>query len=1266
MGSQRSPRRLFARVQMTSVSTLSPPIRTYLHEFVARARWVALARSAASALAGFLGWMLIFCAIDRFAQLHWTVRLAALLAGAIAVIAIILPRLVALAQPADLVRAAAAVERQSPLFGQRLLTVTSRHLGAADYRGSDAILLRLTRDVGDQVATTPAARLIPLRPLAAPLAVCLLLAVICAGLLGVPSIGFGRLAGRFGDPLANIPPVTTTTLEVSPGNLDVTQSRAVTIAVRADRLGAAPVMLFLTGNDRNWTRITMSPAGGGQFTFNIASVDRDLRYYVAGGDARSPDYSIRVLRAPVVSQFRIGYDYPSYTRLPPTTATNTDGRIEALAGTKVRLEITSTEPLQSAILTIGGERLLMDRGHDPSTRTANLVVATDQKYSIDLISSRDVTGAGPPGAAIRAVPDLPPQVRLTRGGDSLHLGPREIIPIWYEAIDDYGLKSLAFQIEINEQSPVLAAVRLWGDPRRQQDKFILDLATLPLAIGDVVKVLAIATDTAGHTVQSPPLRVIISPRAIDLDAWERIGELRTANQLCQSLVAQFDDAIKARAGAESASDHASSAVVSAESRCDRALSAASQTATLLRQSLLRAVTHSRSATLSISLAGWVDAAEMASIVSDEAFRQSGAPGGMPAAQRDRVRAAMEQIRAIGPLIASVEQGEQALAILADYENLQAARKRPVTGDVATRQRTRETIERMRQDIADDASHIGLHGESSDLKNQLRARIHNQEDVLSVAKPIDFATISADWGRQIRTDPQRRLGLEARLSAAAQAEALRSDADLVRARDLELASRAAAALVASARGGRLPSRQTFETFASDLTALLRAGQVRPNKSAANDPRRLAAEQDLHRLTEDPAPSSTRSALAASEDRQKDAESLALQASAAAAEHRYSDATKLDQSMVRRLEQLPRQETLPASGAPLALSERLSHQQQTVQQEMVTARTLDDLEHRQDALATDAGRNVAPADGQLAVADQIAEIEHKREQGSALPGDSIGNGRDRAASQVLAAQDQLSAMPQALASALTVAAARREAAMRPDERAAADRAQDAADQNADEATARLNLALDPISPKALQGMAGRLEPYAPETDAARSSLLGQLAPALNALAAALRGDDPGAADRCADEARRAIESCQRDLAAAQNLLLRRDPLVVAKWFARAAAQSLAMVPPDVGHARSHQVNASMALSRAWDQSIHKAATERLASLPSLSALLAPLSAPQSGQSGQQGSPFAAAREWTRMRPQDGPDVNTSLHDADPAGFEASLKLYFEALGKAQEGK
>lgn len=1253
---------------MSSCSTLPPAIRSFLRGYIARVRRIALLRATGIALACFLGWMLLCCLIDRFAHLSWGLRLVTLVVGTAAALTPLVPRLLAMRRPPDLVAAAAAVEQRNPQFGQRLLTVTSRLLGAQRDRGSDEILIRLTREVGQQVALEQSARLVPWGSAAGPLVACLLLALVGAALLNVPPLRFNALARRFLEPLASIPPVTTTALSVSPGNADVMESRPITINVRAERLGDSSVTLFLSGDDREWTRVAMPPAGAGRFAFNVASVDRDLHYYVTAGDARTPDFSIRVLRPPTISQFRIRYEYPAYAHLPPTVVTNTDGHIEAPAGTRVLLAITASEPLQSALLTLGNDRTLMDHGPDSASRQVELVVRTDAKYAIDLISSREVSGAGPAGTSIHAVPDLPPQVRLARGGDSLRLNPRDIIPVWYEALDDYGIKALEIRAQVNDQPPVSGPIQIWGDLRRQQSVFNFDLATLPLGIGDVVKLTAVATDTAGHSTESLPLRVIISPRSIDLDAWERIGELRTARQLSRSLLDQFEDAAKARGEADAIKDRTSAPFLAAESRADRALSSASQTATLLRQSLLRATTHSHAAALSVALADWVDAAELESAAADDAFRRGGAAAGLPESQRNRLHDALDQARAMQPRIAAVEQGEQAAAVLADYENLQAARKRTAPKDEPSRRRLRETMERMRQDIATDAGQMGLDGAAADLENQLHIRVQAEQQIISAAAPVDFVAAADKWSQQARHDPQQRLGFEGRLSAAAQAEAIRPDANLIRARDLELASRAAGTLASAARSGRTPPGEVFNNFIRDLKTLLRPG--------GTDAAAGAAQQDLMRLAEDTTALATRSTNLAAEERQRDAETLALQASAAAADHKYEKAATFDLAMARRLETSRHDTTAPT--APAFTGDRFQHQQQAVEKEMAAARTLDDLGRQQEALAGAATRPAQAADQQRSVADQIAGVERQREDEAVWATDAGGNGRDRAASEVLAAQEQLSSLPQALAAAQAAGDARREAAMRagmaadvakaagPDQRDAAQRAAAAADQNAGDAAARLDAALQPISTKAAQALAERLEPFAPETDAARSSLLGQLAPALDALERALRGDDSMAADRSADDALRAIEACQRDLSATQDLLMRRDPLVAARWFAKAAANSLSMSPPDLGHARSHQVNASAALSRAWDQSIHKAAAERLSSLPSLSAVLGVAPATPAGQPSQQGSRFAAAREWGRMRPQDGPDLNTSMHDADPPGFEASLKLYFEALGKAQETK
>jgi hypothetical protein len=612
---------------------------------------------------------------------------------------------------------------------------------------------------------------------------------------------------------------------------------------------------------------------------------------------------------------------------------------------------------------------------------------------------------------------------------------------------------------------------------------------------------------------------------------------------------------------------------------------------------------------------------------------------------------------------------------------------------------------MRQDAVAETGQTGLDAKSSDLKDQLRARTRESDAVLASANPVDFVAACRLWTRQAKADPQQRLGMESRLAAAAQAEAIRPDADLIRAQDLELASRAAGALSAIVRSGGPPSTsKSFDRFVADLEALqkTREADTKPSAPTADVGVRhareaaAAARRDLIALAGGPAAASTSAVASTSphgagnngtDERQKGAEALALQASAAAASHQYGQAAKIDGSLVRRLEGAPpRRESTTApsaeteASAPLSL-DRVEHHRQTVQREMTTAQQLDALGRAQQALSEPAATTepAQVADQQLSVAERIAQVATQSRDGTASFVMSENNGRDLAASEVLGAQEQLSSMPQALAAAQSAAAARREAAMRaamaratagaapPDQRDAADRASAEAERNAADARERVDQAVMSLSSTVAEQMAQRLAPFAPETDAAQAAILSQLAPALETFGTAVDGSDAGFVDRSATDVRRAVEACQRELSNAQDALLQRDPLMAAKWYAREAANSLSMMPPDFGSARAHQANASAAIWRAWDQSIHRAATERLSAIPSMAAVLGPPAPAAPGTGGSpQGSRFAAAREWGRLRPQDAPEVNAALHDADPPGYEESLKLYFEGLGKAQGGK
>jgi hypothetical protein len=579
-------------------------------------------------------------------------------------------------------------------------------------------------------------------------------------------------------------------------------------------------------------------------------------------------------------------------------------------------------------------------------------------------------------------------------------------------------------------------------------------------------------------------------------------------------------------------------------------------------------------------------------------------------------------------------------------------------------------------------------------------------------------------------------LDERLAAAAQAEAVRVDGDLVRASDFQLASRAAARIeiLAMPDPAATPvGPPAFTEFAGALAAVQREHEinrrpidVRPPDEAKQVRAGSAAARDvLRRWAGDiPDPAATRPAAIAVRSRQKQAEELALRAGAEAFARNYEGADALDAQLARALRDAgdDASSTRPGGGdvrtaaaygplgppVPVAIVER---QQREVGRVMEKARTIDDIGGRQETVAKQtetAAPEQAPglAGQQREVAEAIARVDGQpagaggtrspvvgTSAAAGAGGDAVAadpNWRGRAAAAVLAAQEAFALMPQQLAAAqealpawqaamMRAEQAKKDAAAMPGERQpAAQRAAAQADRDATDAAERFQARRQPVSPAAAGQLSAALEPFAPETNGAVDVIARALVPALQRLDDAPKTGDPAAFTRAADEARQSIEAAQKELAFAQESLTARDPLVAAKWFARAAADSLSRTPPDLRAAQVRQKETSNALSRAWDRTIHDAAAMRMASLPAMQSLYAPANpAPDPAKIAAAvaaGEPkpdpaallapgLAAVREWARLRPRESQDLNAALRDSEPPGFEEPLRLYFESLGKSR---
>jgi hypothetical protein len=1296
---------------------LPPKLRSHVTHFVRRARRRVALRALGRGAALFIAWALLCCVADRLFQLPSQARVALLLAGVAAVTAVVARPLAALLRRrVDWLRAAEVFERHDRHFSQRLMTVTGQLLGPPEHRGSEDLLFRLLSDVEHEAGARPAARVVPGTSIVLPWLVAAGLVALSLWLAQFTTLGLPTLALRLVAPLADVDPVTTTRLAVTPGNTTLPQSRSLRIDATVTRLPPdAAVWLTWQEEGAAPVRRVMAREAPGRFSFTLPAVGRDLRYRVSAGDGRTREHVVRVLRPPAVASLEVRYAYPPYAGRPPATVTGADGTIEAPAGTEVTLIVTATEPLQSAMLRLPDGKLLMTRAAtDPeNVRRATFTAAHAGPYELDLISTRQVAGSGPPGTAVRILSDRKPLARLVNAGQTLRLNPRDILPLNYQALDDFGLESLAVRARVSGGGAKEYRIGIDADPRRGEGTFNLDLADLKLGFGDVVSVALVARDRAGQEEASEPLQVLVAPRSIDLETHQRITELETAAQLAGLVAEELEATLKSLGEAQARRVKEPDVAQAAVGRGNRFLTTAAETAVLARQATVRAIVRSRSPGLASALSTLADAVQQVGAGGEEVF-QANALSADANAVDETLGRLIERAQKARDSLRAVAQGERAAAILLDRENLAASEKR-AAADPQAAGRVRQALQRAAEDVAAGAVGLGLDPAAANVDELLRQKVEAEQAALRAQQPVDFAAAARQWAEALRRDPLRRLALDERLALAAQAEAVRPGSDLARAQDLNICSRAASRVATDAAtevyAGRRPPADAPDRYAAAVAALQREHELDLRPSDVRPPAELKSVRDAaaaaRRLLSDWAGVDGQASAADARPAYRRSEDLALRGSAALAGRDYGAARSSDRELLRYLAgsgpdaATTAPQTNPgadpvAAGPPVPVS--LRREFDRVDQLTDKAEVIDRVQSDQDKLArqtnSPAAATGAPllAERQTDVAQRIEEVaSHDDASGAAaaIPRAEPAadrtqdpTWRGRATAAVIAAQEQLAALPQQMTTAQEEAAAlaratdrlalaRREATAAPAERRATlEQTARQADRELQTAERHLRATVLPSLLGAAASVAGGLSSFEPDTAPARELIARQLVPALRDFEqSSLKGDSP-AASRAAAAAREAVDAVHRELARAQEEFTSRDPIVAAKWFARAAADSLNRSPPDLQGAYRRQMDTSEALSRAWDRTVHEAAAQRLSLVPSMQGLFrAALPSPfaagaQAGTDGQArgtARDVASLREWGRLRTRDVEDLNTPLRESETPGYERALQLYFESLSR-----
>lgn len=325
---------------------------------------------------------------------------------------------------------------------------------------------------------------------------------------------FTTSAARFFMPLAGIEPVYRTTLNVAPGDVTVAAGSDVDVVINVSgRVPERILLLVDEGTRQSSLHLDVDPETA-TAAYRFEGLQRGVIYSLRGGDYRTPNYRITVPIQLELRTLEAELTYPAYSGLEVARVESTSGDIEALAGTRGKLEFVLNQPLAGAWMEVwpaeGGsraeaEKVTLEQVADNRYRVA---VDFDQSRGYVIAARREGDGlVATAQGRLLVRGDRPPEIMLSGVEADSEVMLEDVVGLRLRVRDDIAIEEAGvfWRVVADEDGSggnggQWQPVRRWdtsGERVAEIDRDIsLLLAGLAVAEGDRIEIAGRARDAA--------------------------------------------------------------------------------------------------------------------------------------------------------------------------------------------------------------------------------------------------------------------------------------------------------------------------------------------------------------------------------------------------------------------------------------------------------------------------------------------------------------------------------------------------------------------------------------------------------------------------------------------------------------------------------------------------------------------------------------------------------------------------------------------------
>ncbi|MCJ7458858.1 MAG: hypothetical protein MUP17_07690 [candidate division Zixibacteria bacterium] len=316
---------------------------------------------------------------------------------------------------------------------------------------------------------------------------------------------FNRSLYLFSHPLTSVQAPQRFFFSISPGNAEVVKYSNVKIEITAEGQKPSKISFYWRDGEGAWNeeRLEKLDQGGAKgqlqdtvgtskeydFEYLFKQAKRDIDYYAQAEGIKSEQYKLKVTDKPRIINLKLTLNYPKYTQLKPLVLDQNDGNIEALAGTKVKIEASANKELSRGNLVFS-DSSKTEMKIDGKKATGEILVRKDDTYHLEVEDKSGNKNPDPIEYKITKKDDLSPQVEIIQPGEDRDLTENMQLPLLIHGSDDFGFTGLRLVYQISSKGEQTKNLKLPFEEKLEGElssDYLWDLSNLGLMPGDNVK-----------------------------------------------------------------------------------------------------------------------------------------------------------------------------------------------------------------------------------------------------------------------------------------------------------------------------------------------------------------------------------------------------------------------------------------------------------------------------------------------------------------------------------------------------------------------------------------------------------------------------------------------------------------------------------------------------------------------------------------------------------------------------------------------------------